>query len=103
VLYYGDELGMRQVQIPPGRVLDVHDRDGARTPMPWGDTEWRDPWLPVGENVTPFAEQRHDRASVLSFCSAALELRRAHSDLVSGDYRPLPAPEGVWAWRRGER
>jgi len=57
VLYYGDELGMRQVGIPTDRVLDVHGRDGARTPMPWGDVEWRNPWLPLGANVATVAEQ----------------------------------------------
>jgi alpha-glucosidase len=102
VLYYGDELGMRQVGIPPGRVLDVHDRDGARTPMPWGDVEWSDPWLPFGDNVADVVEQRDDPGSVLSFCRDALALRRGRGDLVSGDYRPLPRPSGVWAWQRGE-
>ena len=39
------------------RVLDVHGRDGARTPMPWGDVEWRAPWLPIAANVATVAEQ----------------------------------------------
>jgi alpha-glucosidase len=102
VLYYGDEIGMRQVEIPPERVLDVHDRDGARTPMPWGDAEWRDPWLPLGNNVMSVAEQRKDSGSVLSFCRELLHLRREREELVSGTYALLETPPGIWSWRRGE-
>ena len=101
-LYYGDELGMRQVEIPADRVLDVHGRDGARTPMPWGDVEWRSPWLPLGGNVSTVAEQRGDPASVLSLCRDAIALRRAREDLVSGRYTPVAGLTGVWAWRRGD-
>jgi alpha-glucosidase len=100
-LYYGDELGMRQVEIPRDRVRDVHDRDGARTPMPWGDVEWRDPWLPVGRDVPSVVEQRDDPGSVLSFCHDLIALRRSREDLVSGGYTPLASPTGVWTWRRG--
>jgi alpha-glucosidase len=102
VLYYGDEIGMHQVEIPPERVLDVHDRDGARTPMPWGDAGWRDPWLPLGGNVASVAEQRGDPGSVLRFCRELLALRRASDDLLTGAYASLETPAGVWAWRRGE-
>jgi alpha-glucosidase len=102
VLYFGDEIGMRQVEIPPERVLDVHERDGARTPMPWGDAEWRDPWLPLGGNVTSVADQREEPGSVLRFCRELLALRRERDDLVSGAYAPLMTPAGMWAWQRGE-
>jgi alpha-glucosidase len=100
-LYYGDELGMRQVEIPPDRVRDVDGRDGARTPMPWGDVEWRNPWLPGGGDAASVAEQRADPRSVLRFCRDAIALRRGREDLVSGGYTPVPSPTGVWAWRRG--
>jgi glycosidase len=83
-------------------VLDMHDRDGARTPMPWGDVEWRHPWLPVGGNVATVAEQRGDPASVLTFCRDAIALRRSRDDLIAGAYTPLAEQTGVWAWRRGE-
>jgi alpha-glucosidase len=101
VLYYGDELGMRQAEIPADRVLDVHGRDGARTPMPWGDVEWRAPWLPLGGGVASVAEQRADRGSVLSFSREAIALRHSRDDLVTGSYAPLAVEPGVWAWRRG--
>ena len=102
VLYYGDELGMRQVEIPTDRVLDVDGRDGARTPMPWGDVEWRDPWLPAGDNVATVAEQTEDPESVLNFSRDVIALRRSRDDLVSGGYTPVASEPGVWAWQRGD-
>jgi alpha-glucosidase len=102
VLYYGDELGMHQVEIPDDRVLDVQGRDGARTPMPWGDSDWREPWLPQGGGVPSVAEQRDDPSSVLSLCRELVALRRRRADLSHGRYQPLDAPAGVWAWRRGQ-
>ena len=79
-MYCGDELGLRQVEIPPDRVLDVHDRDGARTPMPWADVEWRNPWVPVGDSLASVAEQRADPGSELSFCRDAIALRGSRDD-----------------------
>ena len=69
--------------------------------MPWGDVEWRDPWLPLDGTVTPVTEQRADPGSVLSFCRGAIALRRGREDLTYGGYTPIASPNGVWAWRRG--
>jgi alpha-glucosidase len=102
VLYYGDELGMQQVAIPSERVVDVHDRDGARTPMPWGDVEWRNPWLPQGSTTTTVREQEGDPLSLLSFTRELVALRRVHDALITAPYVQLDAPAGVWAWRRGD-
>jgi hypothetical protein len=32
-----------------------------------------------------------------------IALRRVTPDLSAGSYATLPAPDGVWAWRRGDR
>src|SRR5205807_8023511 len=91
-IYYGDELGMEQVKIPPDRVRDPWEknvpglglgRDGARTPMQWDATEHAgfstiEPWLPVAadfvtENV---ANLRHDRTSIYTLHRRLLALRR---------------------------
>ena len=63
-IYYGEELGMTNVSIPPEDVLDPAEknqpgigmgRDPERTPMPWdcsemaGFTRGR-PWLPIGDD-----------------------------------------------------
>jgi alpha-glucosidase len=100
VLYQGDELGLEQVDVPPERVLDVDDRDGARTPIPWNGG-WTNPWLPVGGG-TSVAAQADDPGSVLAFVRELLARRRASPDLLAGAYEQLPAPAGVWAYRRGQ-
>jgi alpha-glucosidase len=112
ILYYGDELGLEQAEVPLEAALDPvairlspeRGRDGARTPMPWtaaGD-EWRDPWLPLGDPVRNVEDLRDDPTSTLSFCRDVLSLRRSEPMLRAGGYAPLDAPAGVWAWRRGD-
>ena len=42
-LYYGDEIGMRDVPIPPEQRQDpwvYGNRDPVRTPMPWPGLSW---------------------------------------------------------------
>ena len=102
VLYYGDELGMPQADVPAGQQRDMDGRDGARTPLPWNGG-WSDPWLPVAADVPPVAVQRDDESSFLNFARSLIAQRRANPDLVDGAYESLPSPEGVWAFRRGER
>jgi len=117
-LYYGDEIGMTEVPISgddvrdgPGLIGDAQVvRDPGRTPMQWsaepgagftaGDVR---PWLPIGDPaLANVADQRSDPASYLHLCRDLIALRRETPDLRSGDYASIPAPEGVWAWRRGD-
>jgi alpha-glucosidase len=106
-LYYGDELGMRDVPIPPERVQDPWalsnpdhpelNRDPARTPMRWSGAENAgftgprvQPWLPVGEIGSTHVEgQRDDPRSMLSLTRALLAARRGSPALSSGTYRAL--------------
>jgi alpha-glucosidase len=101
VLYNGDELAMRQVDVPRDRLRDMADRDGARTPLPWNGA-WEEPWLPPGGDVPPVAAQREDPDSFLSFCRELIARRRSSADLQDGAYETLASPPGVWAYRRGE-
>jgi alpha-glucosidase len=118
-LYYGDEIGMPEVEIDPAASLDpvphrtgdpASGRDGCRTPMQWEaaslagfSPDGARPWLPVGDarahNVTG---QRANRGSVLHLVRDLIALRRERADLRTGDYATLPAPDGAWAWRRGD-
>jgi alpha-glucosidase len=119
VLYYGDEIGMVEADVPEDRVVDPvgllrdptrHGRDGARTPMPWtgepgagftaGGVE---PWLPFGDLSVNVAAQRADPGSVLHLVRDLVAFRRADDAMRSGAYAELEAPEGAWAYRRGER
>jgi alpha-glucosidase len=109
-LYYGDELGLGDAALPSDRTRDSEGRDPQRTPMPWspgpggGFTEAGvEPWLPLGDrDGLTVAEQRDDPQSALSLTRDLIALRRRSPDLRTGAYSRLEAPEGVWAWRRGD-
>ena len=118
VLYYGDELGMADVPVPPEQRRDPvgrgpfdagPGRDPCRTPMPWAPgpgagftTPEARPWLPLcAQPGVTVEEQRSDAGSMLSLCRDLIALRRAEPDLRSGGYEALPAPDGLWAYRRG--
>jgi len=115
-LYYGEEIGMRNVEIPPDRLRDplawtLHptlSRDPERTPMRWEASEpgcgfsAGEPWLPLGPQPpgTDVASQQADRASLLWLYKNLLALRRASPALRRGSWRALDAPEGVLAYER---
>jgi alpha-glucosidase len=121
-LYYGDEIGMRQVPISPDQVRDPWEknlpglglgRDGCRTPMQWDASPYAGfssapPWLPLGEDAAScnVASERSDRGSLYNLYRRLIALRRAHPALATGRYRPLPADGNVLAFIReqgGER
>ncbi len=115
VLYYGDEIGMTDVTVPPELARDTLGgqralgRDRARTPMPWDasptggfTTAGVRSWLPAGDQAAcNVAAQRADRGSVLWLCRELLRLRRAEAGRRLGGYQPLPAPDGVWQYSTG--
>jgi alpha-glucosidase len=120
VLYYGDEVGMADVPVPPHQRKDpvgtgCYDagsgRDPCRTPMPWSPgpgggftTPGTEPWLPLSTQPgVTVEEQRADPNSMLTLCRDLIALRRSEPDLHHGDYRSLPTPDGLWAYRRGQR
>ena len=119
-LYYGDEIGMPDTEIPDDRVLDpvgvFHGarvgRDPERTPMPWTgepgagySTPGVEPWLPYGDVAAcNVAGQRHDPGSMLSLTRDLIGLRDAMPELRRGSYATLPSSDDrVWSWLRGER
>ena len=104
-LYYGDELALTAGHVPPERVLDcaTPSRDPGRTPMPWTrDGGWDRPWLPLEDTSRNVEDQRAEDTSTVHFTRDLIALRRRLADLRSGTYTELAAPEGAWAWRRGE-
>jgi alpha-glucosidase len=110
VLYYGDELGMRQVEVTGEDLRDIAGRDGARTPMQWsgepgaGFTEpGVKPWLPFGDFAGRNVEdERRDPRSTLCLVRDLIALRRSSDDLRRGDYATLASEPTTWAWRRGD-
>jgi alpha-glucosidase len=118
VLYYGDEIGMTDVPVPPGLRRDRMSRDEAgwhgsrdraRTPMPWDASpsggftaDGVTPWLPLGDAAQRnVAGQRRDPGSVLAFCRSLLALRRTESGGTVASYELLSAAGGLWAYRVG--
>ena len=117
-LYYGDEIGILQADIPPhcqqdplGRTVPGMGRDGCRTPMQWtgaagaGFTQpTAQPWLPPSEdartrNVDALAAAPD---SLLNLYRRLLDLRHREPALRVGDYRPLKAGRSVFAYLRDD-
>jgi len=78
--------------------------------MPWSDAAGGgftapgvEPWLPFGDLTGNVAAQRADGGSILCLARDLIALRRAEDALRAGAYTPLAAPDGAWAYRRGER
>ena len=120
-LYYGDEIGMHDVPIPPHLIRDPFEknvpglglgRDPVRTPMQWNAERhagftMAEPWLPVADDflTVNVAAERVDTTSILSLNRRLIGLRRAEPVLSVGEYAPLPADEDLIAYVRkaGER
>jgi alpha-glucosidase len=110
-IYYGEEIGMSDVHVPPERIVDVDGRDPERTPMQWDSTPnagftTGSPWLPLAPDAqrVNVASQRDDPSSMFSFYRRLIRLRRGSSALRAGSYRTFPAPRGVFAYvREAER
>ncbi|HEY8611266.1 MAG TPA: alpha-amylase family glycosyl hydrolase [Roseomonas sp.] len=115
-LYYGDELGLENVPIPPDRAQDPWEksepglglgRDPARTPMPWdwgenaGFTMGR-PWLPLNDDhaTRNVAAMSADPNSLLNFYRRLIALRQSYATLSTGDYVSAPAEGDVFAFER---
>jgi alpha-glucosidase len=112
-IYQGDELGLRDSDVPPEQVVDVHDRDRARGPMPWSPPSKAGagagfsagtPWLPVAEEAERLnvETQASDPRSTLSLVRSLLALRRGSMVLRRGSMRLLEATGDVLAYARGE-
>jgi alpha-glucosidase len=122
-LYYGEEIGARDVPVPWAEIIDPPakrggrlvrrlvpwwNRDQARSPMPWGEgpnggfSSGR-PWLRMAPDVDSrnVARQDHDPSSVLAAYRRLIWLRRSHPALQVGSYRELAAtPRDVLAYER---
>ena len=105
--YYGDEIGMADVPIPPEFLQDpqavnqpeiahIVGRDPGRTPMQWDASPNAGfapagvrTWLPLAADYTTrnVAAQSSDPTSMLSFFRALTQLRQSSPALQIGEYR----------------
>jgi alpha-glucosidase len=115
-VYQGDEIGLRDVPIPPEMVQDPwernmpglgYGRDPERTPMQWdaspnaGFTTGA-PWLPLADDwrTCNVEAQRADPRSMLTLHRRLVELRRAEPALAVGSYRGLACEGSLLAYVR---
>jgi alpha-glucosidase len=104
-MYYGDEIGMRDVDIPPECIQDplarrVPDRgrDPERTPMQWDSSTNAGfttgaPWLPLADDyrTVNVAAEREAPDSMLSLYQRLIDLRRSEPALEIGAYKGMEA------------
>lgn len=115
-MYYGDEIGMRDVPIPSDEVRDPQglnmpeknlSRDPSRTPMHWdnsmnaGFTDTK-PWLRIDPRYhrVNVESEKNDPYSMLTFYRKLIELRQSEVSLMAGDYIPLHSDRQILAYFR---
>lgn len=119
-IYYGDEIGMRDVPIPREEVQDPQglnmpdknlSRDPSRTPMQWsGENEFAGfsssrPWLRIDRNFrrNNVEGEENDPDSMLTLYRKLLRLRKEEVSLRVGEYHPLYADHELISYiRRAE-
>ena len=115
-LYYGEEIGMRDIHLQHSEILDppgrkywplYQGRDGCRAPMQWDDSPFAGfstlkPWLPVHPNFIRrnVTAQQAEPESLFNFTKMLLALRKENPALRSGDFIPLDTPSGLLAYLR---
>ncbi|MDF2457154.1 MAG: alpha-amylase [Cytophagaceae bacterium] len=115
-IYYGDEIGMRDVPIPFEEVQDPQglnmpdknlSRDPARTPMPWDDSKnggftQGQPWLRLDKNYVAHnvSVQDKDPRSMLSLYKRLINLRQKEASLMSGQYIPVYTDQQIMVYIR---
>ncbi len=106
-LYYGNEIGMRQLDGLPQIEGCYKPRAGARTPMQWtagrnrgfSTAEASRLWLPVdpSDDAPNVESQQRDPRSLLNRVRALVQLKHEEPALAAyADFLPLYAKDGVY-------
>jgi len=118
-IYYGEELGMENVEIPPDQEQDPAGlrvpgigmgRDPERTPMQWDASpnagfapEGVTTWLPLAPDYETrnVAVEKADPKSILNLTNELLELRKSYTALAVGDYAAIDGvPDECFVYTR---
>jgi alpha-glucosidase len=116
-IYYGDEIGMTDSQVPVelvrdplGKSVPFLGRDGARGPMRWDAGRFAGfseapPWCACADegDLPNVVEQQANPASLLSLYRRLIEARRRNAALAIGNYEPLVATGDVLLFKRSHR
>jgi len=115
-LYYGEEIGMRDITLKRHQILDppgkyywpfYKGRDGCRAPMQWDDSAQAGfsaatPWLPLNPDYPQRNVDRQlaESGSLLNLTKALIALRKQEVCLRAGDLSFVDSPPGVLCYRR---
>jgi alpha-glucosidase len=107
-IYYGEELGLKNVKIPDHKMKDRfvvqslaaagagQTRDPSRTPMPWSSEKnagfsYVDPWLPLARTYRKHnvEAQMKDQKSMLGLHRKLIHFRNSSQALVEGIYQSI--------------
>jgi alpha-glucosidase len=115
-MYYGDEIGIGNVTIPPEAICDPWalnepglgvGRDPQRTPMQWNSDEHSGfstagPWLPISEDYVALNVEtlKAHRQSILWLYKRLIELRASRPALSIGGFHMLAVDGDVLLYER---
>lgn len=104
-IYYGEELGMKNVKVPEEKAKDPmatnmkgldFGRDPERTPMQWDASSFggfsnTEPWLPLEKEFKErnVASEEEDKKSFLNLYKSVINLRKTRKSLAEGKFVPL--------------
>ena len=113
-IYYGDEIGMKDVKVPPERIRDPkeftmpgYSRDPQRTPMQWNSQAFAgfsitEPWLPIADDYESHnvETEQQDPGSMLSLHKKLIDLRQKEPALHVGDFVPVGLEGDLMIYKR---
>ena len=113
-LYYGEELGLEQADIPFDQLQDPEaiknypltlGRDGARSPMVWqgnGGFSNGQSWLPIDSRHFPkaVANQEANADSMLNYTRNIMAMRQSTPELLWGDIKFTQVDENLLIFER---
>lgn len=117
IIYYGDELGMIDGDVPADKRRDPFainqigiglNRDPERTPMLWDDgpqagfTKSSSPWLPINSDHKQcnVKTELRDKKSFLNLYRQLIRVRKSSEALRSGDFAMVSSDNGILGYRR---
>ena len=115
-IYYGDEIGLMQSDIPKEEMQDPQgllnpgknlSRDPQRSPMQWDNTAYagfsdKKPWLRLNNDADKnnVEQQKKDPNSLLNFYKQLIDFRNENEVLKTGDYFPVGSNKSILAYKR---
>ncbi|MFH1188439.1 MAG: alpha-amylase family glycosyl hydrolase [bacterium] len=108
-IYYGDEIGMENIDIPleqchdpltERKLANQSNRDAARTPMQWSPKPFagfstHTPWLPIASNFQTcnVKTECENVKSLFNVYRSLINIRRKSKALTHGTYQSLVLPQ----------